>query len=459
MKYKVIILSFLSGLLLWACEDSISDVGMGILPDEDKIGIYTDTIYLNASTIKLDSIYANTVFGMLGEFYDPIYGNLKSSYLCQFYAPQSNVFPDSVINNKIDSVVLRIRYASYMGDSLAPMEASVYPVTKALNEHYYTNISPSDYCDMNTVWGRQGYTARNLNVSDSANAANSYIKNLYIRLPDSLGTKFYKEWRKPAPNAFSSSSAFVKFFPGVYVTPTYGTGSILYVGGIYTNEGTYIDVHFSYFGKTTGSNGADSTFINEGVTSFNVTKEIIQLNSYKSSLDGGLLNPSEDKSYVKTPAGIFTKITVPIPDIIKKMGARKFTNAKLALSVFGKSEWEYAIGYPSKVLLINSDSITTFFENKQVADNKTTYTSVFGQSFPYVYDFGNISAVIQDAITKKPDKNLELLVVPVSTQSSGSTDYTTSHYLYPSGITFKKDKEHLKLSIVATDMDVNQLKK
>ena len=459
MKYKVILFSFLSGLLLWACDDTVSEVGMGILPDEDRIGIYADTIYLDATTIKLDSIYANTIYGMLGEFYDPTYGTLKSSYMCQFYAPNINVFPDSIIDNRIDSVVLRICYHSYLGDSLAPMEVSVYPITKALNENYYTNTSPSDYYDAKTVWGRKGYTARDLNVSDSLNSANQYLKNLYVRLPDSLGVKFYNEWRKPSPNAFSSSDAFARFFPGVYVAPSFGSGNILFVGGMYVNEGTFVDVHFNYLATTKDVDGNDSTYVNKGATTFNVTKEIIQLNNYQSSHDEQLLQPNDENIYVKTPAGIFPKITIPIPDIIEKMGAKKFTNAKLSLSVLGADEWEYSLGFPSRLLLINPDSVSTFFENKLIADNRTTYTSIYGSSLPYTYNFGNISAVIQDAITNSPDKNLELLLVPVSTRTSGSMDYSTSHYLYPSGVTIKKGREHMKLAIVATDMDVDQLGK
>ncbi|GHS90948.1 hypothetical protein FACS1894203_0790 [Bacteroidia bacterium] len=460
MRYKVILLSLLSGILFWACEDSINSVGTGMLPDEDRIGVYTDTIYLEASTVKLDSIYAKTVYGMLGEFYDPTYGSLKSSYLCQFYATSKNVFPDSVINNTIDSTVLRITYSSYLGDSLAPMEVSVYPVTKALDKYYYTNMSLSDYYDMNRIWGRQGYTARNLNISDSVNVANIYRKSLSVRLPDSIGRKFYNEWRKPAPNAFGSLNDFVKFFPGLYVASTYGTGNILYV------EFTDIGVYFNYLATAKDSNGDDSTYVASGASTFNVTKEVIQLNNYRSSNDEKLLQPSDDKAYVKTPVGIFTKITIPIPDVVKKMGKRKFTNAKLSLSVFEGDEWEYAIGYPknmivadmsltTKLLAVNPDSVITFFENKRVADGKTSYTTTLGS---YAYNFGNISAVIQNAIDNAPDKNLELLLIPVMTQTSSSTDYSTSHYLYPSGITFKKDKEHLKLSIVTTDMDVEQLK-
>ncbi len=457
MKYKLILFSFLSGLLFfWACEDSVSDVGMGTLPDQDKIGIYTDTVYLSASTVKLDSIYANTIYGMLGEFYDPTYGNLKSGYLCQFYAPKVKAFSDSIVDGRIDSIFIAVSYSSYLGDSLVPMEASVYPVTKALTGHYYTNMSPSSYCDLKTVLGRRGYTARDLTVSDSANMANinnGYSKTLKIRLPDALGQKFYDEWLKPAPNAYSSTDAFNQFFPGVYVAPTYGSGNILYV------EGTRVLMYYNRLRTTVDSKGKDSTYISLASTTFDVTKEIIQLNSYENSNDDQLLQPNENKAYVKTPAGIFTKIVVPVPEIIKKMGAKKFTNAKLSMSIFGKDEWEYAMGNPSKVLLINKDSITTFFENKQVANNRTSYTSTLGASASYTYSFGNISAMIQNAITESPDKNLELLLVPISTKSSGTTDYSSSHFLYPSGITFKKDKEHLKLAIVATDMDINQLDK
>ncbi len=464
MKYKVILFSLLSILILWACEDSVDDVGMGILPDQDKVGIYTDTIYLSASTVKLDSIYAKTIEGMLGEFHDPVYGDLKSSYICQFYAPSKNVFPpqDSIVGNKMDSVVLNLIYQYYLGDSLAPMEATVYPIVKSLEKHYYTNIDPTQYCDMNTVLGRQGYTARNLAVSDSANAANSYIKSLSIKLPYALAEKFYNEWLKPAPNAYSSLEAFDQFFPGVYIASTFGSGSLIYP------YATYINVHFNRLKTVADSKGNDSTYITPGVARFNVTKEIIQLNSYQSSMDEQLLQPNEERTYIKTPAGIFTKITVPIPEIIKKMGSKKFTNAKLALSCFGNEYSGYKFGIPGKdsinylnnnqlkMLLINKDSVKTFFENKQVADSKTTYSTTF---YNYTYSFGNISSMIQNAIKEQPDKNLELLVIPIQTQytttstSSGTVavDYSSSHLLFPSAVSLRKDKEHLKLAVTATD--------
>ncbi len=447
---KAILFCLLLGLTYWACNEDVSTIGTGMIPDQDKIGVYTDTVYLEASTIKLDSIYAKSINGLLGEFYDPVYGNLRSSFICQFYAPQTNLFPDTVINNKIDSISLNIYYYVFLGDSLTPMEASVYPVVKPLDKHYYTNVDPAKYCDMSQLYGKKTYTAR-----DSFFYANSfYERYISIKLPLELGQKFFNEWKKPAPNAYSSLEAFTAFFPGVYIANTFGSGRISYV------DFTEIGIYYNTLETGKDVSGNDSTYTVSDSTMFNVTKEIIQLNSYKNTHDAQLLVPNDERTYIKTPAGVFTKVTIPIPEIIKKIGNKKFNNAKLSLMVYGKEDTKYPLPFPgngassetvaNKMLLIKQDSVIPFFENQQVADFRTSFTTTLSN---YVYDFGNISGVIQDAINNEAtkDKNLELLVIPVQTTTSSGMDYTTSHYLAPSGVTLKKGKEYLKLAITATD--------
>ncbi len=81
--------------------------------------------------------------------------------MCNFYSiPDSVFYPDV---NKIDSVVLRLPYISYVGDSLTPMEATVYEVTKTLDKNFYSNVDPWKYADKNSVWGKKIYTAANTN--------------------------------------------------------------------------------------------------------------------------------------------------------------------------------------------------------------------------------------------------------------------------------------------------------
>ena len=161
MKIKSIILGLAgSGLLLASCNDEISLVGPSIQPESDRITVWTDTFEVEASTIKLDSVYARTASGLLGQLYDPLYGNLKSDYICQFYCPDNYTFTHEPLNGQVDSMALFIMYnnGGYYGDSLAPMQAKVYEVTEPLDRNYYTNLDPADYCNLQNLIGEKTYT-------------------------------------------------------------------------------------------------------------------------------------------------------------------------------------------------------------------------------------------------------------------------------------------------------------
>jgi hypothetical protein len=193
MKTKSILFCLLSGFIYFACEDdTVSKVGIGSLPGEDKINVYDDSVTITAKTVQVDTIYAKTINGFLGELYDPAYGNIKAGYVCQFYPSYGFFNLDSIVGNSIDSIFLNVYY-TYQGDSLAPMELSVYQVNKPLDKYFYTNVKPEDFCNMNEPIARYAYTARNLNVSDSALQANGYTYALSIPLKKELGQSFLDE--------------------------------------------------------------------------------------------------------------------------------------------------------------------------------------------------------------------------------------------------------------------------
>jgi len=444
-KYYSIL--FVVAVLFWAaCDDSLNSVGMGMMPDSDKIEVDTDTIFFDASTIKLDSIFIKSIQGYLGEYYDPVYGNIKSGYMCQFYPLADGGFPDSVVNNVIDSVKVSVIYRYSIGDSLATMEASVYPIINPLPKYYYNTVKPSDYCDMNTLYGKRTYSARNFNLaSDSAYKLQStYYKSIDIKLPVSIGEIFLEEARRPE-SAFRNKQAFVDFFKGLYIVPTFGKGNLLSV------EGTELLLFYRSYEASVVNLGENITGIDTVLSIFPVTKEIIQLNIIDDANEESLLADNPTKMYIKAPSGICPKLIIPIPELVQKFKGKELSNVQLTLYSYEDNLQKYSLQYPTRLLLIPPDSVKPFFENQKLIDKITTYSATMSNM---AYDFSNISYIIQQAMNDKPDENLELLVMPISpmsvTDSYGQvTEIGYANLLTPSAVALKKGKDYLKLRIIA----------
>jgi hypothetical protein len=466
MKAKIVLLSgiFCGFMYFSACQDGIDQVGMGIQPDEDKIVVFEDSIPVTGETVKIDSIYAKSVNGLLGRFYDPYYGELKAGYICQFYpsvgfGDQNNM--DSILS--VDSVQLKILYTTYFGDSLSAMEVTVYPAVKPLTGDYYSNTDPAQFSDMQTILGKRAYTARDLNISDSLNLANltTNYKQVSVPLSKEVGERFLAEYEKANHGAYASPAAMAQFFPGVYVASTFGSGSILNV------DKTYLYIFYSRLAK--GSSNQDTTVVKASV--LDVTKEVIQLNHYTGSNEEKLTDPNEkDKMYLKTPAGIFSQITIPVSEIKKTVGKRKFSNVKLNIEAYPKEDWKYAMNFPgmstatsaslvkSQLLLIAADSADVFLKGHNRADGKTSFATQFNAQ-TYSYTFDNISNLVQNAMDKGTDE-LVLRLVPVQVAYNNVTDpyygtsyqddYDTSNYLAPSAVTLKKSG--LQIQIIAADL-------
>ena len=466
MKTKIFLFTLLFGMAFLACEDGLETTGMGIQPEEDKISVFDTIMNIEARTVKIDSIYAKSYNGFLGNFYDSEYGDIKAGYLCQYYASQG--FSDSIIGtrgNEIDSVRLQVFYLSYIGDSLAPMEVSVYPIVKPLENDYYSNVDPAKYCDLSTPWAKKTYTARDLNVSDSINSLSDYAKSVSITLPKSIGQNLYEEYLK-AGGTFGSIDNFNQLFPGTYLESSFGIGSILKV------DLTEMYVFYTRDYTTTSTEtGADSSYVGVDAAVFTATKELMLLNNFRSKHDDNLyLQSSADTMYMKSPVGICSEITIPVPDILKSIGRKKFSSINLRINAYPKSNREYALPFPgrnsegtslAKLLLIEPDSVQSFLENQKVADSYTSYTAVM-DTVNNCYQFNNIASVVQNAIDNAPDKPLKLLLVPVQVeayyqQSGGMTylvDYSTGYYLTPSAVALKKGGDNLQIKVIASDLEI-----
>ena len=85
MKHKnifyITLLSIIA--LLYSCDDSLKNIGFTIQPDNDRITVGTDSLFINAKTVSVDSLlpegmFAKTKNPVLGEYKDPLFGTMAS---------------------------------------------------------------------------------------------------------------------------------------------------------------------------------------------------------------------------------------------------------------------------------------------------------------------------------------------------------------------------------------------
>lgn len=451
MKIKLFVLGLSLGIsILSGCNDELTQVGINTMPDTDGVNVRADTFYMKARTLKTDSVYARTTYGSLGEIYDPLYGNLKSDYLCQFYCPEGFTFKHTPLDGKIDSVDFKILYSSWTGDSLTPMRVQLYKITEALPRDFYTNVDPLKYCDMQTTLGTQTYTSFDMTVPDSVRYEK--INNVYvfqpsvrIRMPKELGQRFYEETINN-PASFKDQNAFNQFFPGIYVTNTFGTGNILNI------DASGMSIYYKY--TVEGSAGQDS--IVKASEYFSVTTEVIQLNRFKNTDMNDLLKPNDSIAYLKSPAGVYTELTIPAKELAPLVEGRILSTMSLTLKALPQENWVYAFEAPANILILPSDSVDTFFKNNMIENNITSFRGDYVAS-TRTYSFGNISNMLKNHLEKAPGTDLRISVIPVERRKGESSNYwgqTSSYttainnYLKPSGVKLRIDKEAMEMRIV-----------
>ena len=140
----------------------------------------------------MNSVYAKSDSALLGEIYDPLYGNLKSDYMCQFYCPADFRFAHTPIDGKIDSINFKIFYDTSIGDTLVPMKAELFLITKTLEKNFYSDFDPAKYCDMKSSMGAKTYTAYDQTVPDEDryNQTTPFYPHVTIKLPTEFGQNF-----------------------------------------------------------------------------------------------------------------------------------------------------------------------------------------------------------------------------------------------------------------------------
>lgn len=390
-----------------ACDDNTGTIGNTTTPGSDSINIKTQTYYATTRSIAVDSVLGKTSNVYLGRFTDPQTGSLlEADFIAQFNCVEGgNVFPpaDSIKGDSAVRTELRLFFTTFFGDSTNTMEAEVYELLNTLEEgeKYYTDIDPTLFYDPTSApLAKKVYTAIDYTLEDSELSDNEHYANVCIPLPNSIGNEMIKAYRSN-PEHFANATSFIEnICPGYYVKSTHGDGTVLYIDQVALN------VHFADM-------NTDSVYVTQFVSS----EEVLQTSRFSTQKVDHLVADSTC-TYLKTPAGIFTEVTLPIA----KMTADgdSINSAKISFTRYNDmSDTRYQFGIPETLLLIRKGEMDTFFEKNRLTDNVSAFYTTYNKTFNR-YEYSNIARLV---IHAENERQAWLTAHPNATESDYDTTY------------------------------------
>ena len=378
-KYIVYLLTIICCLI--ACDDNTGTLGNSITPGFDSIKIQTFTYQAVSRSIIVDSTLGKTDKVYLGRFTDPETGSIfEADFIAQFNCAEGgNVFPpaDSIKGDTAIRAEVRMFFTTFFGDSTNTMTAEVYELSSTLKEgdKYYTNIDPTLFYDASSKpLATKVYTAIDYTLDDSELTDAEHYANVCLPLPTEKGTEIIKLYRSN-PEFFANASTFIEnVCPGYYIKSTRGDGTVLYIDQVSLNI---------YFEDTR----TDSVY----VTQFAGSQEVLQTNRFNTA---NLQHLVDDNTctYLKTPAGIITEVTLPV---VKMTAAGDSINsAKITFNSYNdNNSSQFQFGTPKELLMVRKSEMDSFFEKNKLTDNVTSFYTTFNSTYNS-YEYSNIARLI-----------------------------------------------------------------
>ena len=429
-----------------SCDEDTNTMGYSLTSDADRFSLVPDTFLVSTRSIKADSVLARSSYCYLGCIKDPETGAyISSDFTTQFSILEneaSYLFAEKQSITSLDATGepiatecnLNIIINDYMGDSLAAMKLIVEELDKPIEENrpYYSNFNPeaSGYVRQDGLKQAKVYSMTDMTLSDSlryVRQKNNYYS--YISIPlnkqykakdgttyQNYGTYLMRTFYKH-PEYFKNSISFIKnVCPGFYIKMVDGQGVMAEILNI------QLEIKFKY--------KVDNKEY-EGNKTLYGTEEVMQtthISNDKSQIDR-LVNNNEC-TYLKTPAGIFTEVTLPVDEIKKGHDNDSIISAKISFQrmVENNDKTEDLLQDASELLMIERDSLYSFFEKSNVTNNRTSYLAAYNYTLN-TYSYNNISNLINHlySIRDKGSKNWnKVVLIPVKTSSTSSSSYSSS---------------------------------
>ena len=405
----------IAALTFAACDDTTEGIGGSITNKIDNINISDSAFNVTTKSIVAGAVLSRNNTGLIGNMKDPETVNyVKGDYMTQLsvlptfsvdtldYIKQAN--GDSI---EADSCYLLVSYNASYGDTIAPMKVTAYEMTKPMSEdqEYYSDYNAFDHgwvSENNQHW------SSNYNLSNTSDVKNFKI---YLNKEYKKGGKTYKNYGSyimqtyaEHPEYFKTNYKFLhNVCPGFFIKNVGGTGNMAKIWN------TELIFYWTRHKTIKAKDGVtDSTAVGIGYNRFDGTEEVLQLNKIQNNKESMEQLASQEKwTYLKSPAGIFTEVTLPIDDIMKGHEKDTLNTATISFPRLNNKNEDnpYNFATPSTILMVQKDSLKSFFEKSKLADSRTSYTASYSSTGTYknAYTFQNIANLVSAMYKNKAE--------------------------------------------------------
>lgn len=446
-KIFFIITTFL--ITLVSCDDTTDTLGSSLIDINDTIHIETKEFNVASRSVRATNLVSRSTTGYLGKIKDPETGlYIQGNYMTQFRPLMLGQFEelDSIVFEdynpslprwsqvKCDSCAIMLYMPTWYGDSLEQMKLTAHEMRIPYEEGvaYPSNFNPIDEgyirTDNGSIHKQLSYTTSNRVYSLADRTSTEYSNNIVVTINEpytdiegntynNYGTYIMRKYFNPATSKYFEQQYQFNhnICPGFYFETSGGLGNMA------TIDYAGLLVYYSFMDN-------DTLFHTAAI--FGATEEVLQ-KTYISQETNKMEELVEDNSctYLKTPAGIFTELTLPVDEVMSKEHSKDtLSTARLFISRINNSNLsDYSLPVPKTLLLVQKDSADVFFAKQKLVDYRNTHLSSYSKTYNG-YTFGNISYLISQMYQERamsglsneeyaalhPDWN-KVMIIPVET--------------------------------------------
>lgn len=426
-NFILLILAFMAFTGFYSCTEE--EIGSSIIDTTSAI-IQDSSFTLTGNSVLNSKVLARTSTQLVGQVSSPGFGQITSDVVTELM-PVAAIDTAGTSIDWIDScrLTLSIPENGFTGDSIVPMRLNVYALNKPLQSPIYSDFNPEGYYDPSQVLGSISYSVKSAQQTSTTTTSGEYYwRELHVPMPVEFAKSIYSLYLTH-PEAFADPAEFKKYFPGLYIANSFGSGRVM---NFYATE---LEVFYRQHADL--DDGVDTIYPANRQSYVGSTPEVLTNNNIRLSVDDNVKQMvNNGEAIVMGPAGYEVKVNFPIQEIIDSYKA----NTKDALAVINSLSLEipaeaienkYDIEPPKCLLLVKEGKKDEFFAGDSLTNNKNSFYAYYNSS-KKSYTFNGMREYITDIINNKggiatsEDINLILTPIDITTYTQQASYYSSA---------------------------------